>query len=240
MKKEHFIGFCAAVMLSASGLAAQTAPQTTPQTPSTTPGSQSTMQQDRGKSGEMKTVTVTGCLRGADAADRSADTTSTSGTQATPGTAGRTGTQAASGQFVLSNAKVTSGNLMAGSTQTPPATGTSGSATAGTMQQGGMMFRLEPANNTVNLSEHINHQVEVTGTLDANAMGKTMSSTAPHGHAGTSSTQATSPGSMPGGTPGATSTAQQADRDQMKSDKAGKQGARLKVTSIRMISATCS
>jgi len=76
----------------------------------------------------------------------------TSGAAGTTGTTGTAGTAASGAQYILSDAK--------------PATG-SASSTAGTsgMAPSASEYQLRAEDASVNLSQHLNHQIEVTGRV---------------------------------------------------------------------------
>jgi hypothetical protein len=94
---------------------------------------------------QAQTVTVTGCLQTASAATQPAEPTQP--TRREPGS---------SEQFVLAQAKVTGG--AAGATGTAGTTGTAGSLASADK------FRLI-GGKPMELKEHLNHRVEITGTL---------------------------------------------------------------------------
>ena len=88
------------------------------------------------------TVTIQGCLKPA------------SGSAST-GAAGATGTTGAAPQFLLTDADIKSGSASG-------AAGTTGAPRTGAMDD---EFVLRPDSATVNLSQHLNHQVEVVGRM---------------------------------------------------------------------------
>jgi hypothetical protein len=191
--RNVWIGGIAALALGwTAGVAAQTTPP-----PSTSSGQ------------AAQTVKITGCLKPADAMGGA---TGTSGSTA-PGTSSTAG---GSDRFMLTNASMGSG--------TSAQTGTSGTAgtTAGT--PAGTASTSRPAasgssytldGNASELRPHLNHQVEITGRLEASAnrSGAAAGTTA----GGTSSTASTG-----------ASTATGAGAAQ-----------NLRVESVRMIAATC-
>lgn len=145
MKRNLFLGTLFSAAL-AVGVSAQT-------------GSQAGQQGSQKQSQQNMQVTVTGCLHSADMAGGGA-----AGTTGT-GTAGTTGQSrsSSSAEFMLTNAKITSGGSgMAGTTGTGT-TGTTG-ATAGSMGK----FKLTGGNQQ-ELREYVNSQVEIHGTLQHQA-----------------------------------------------------------------------
>ena len=88
------------------------------------------------------TVTIQGCLKPA------------SGSAST-GATGTTGTTGAAPQFLLTDADIKSGSASG-------AAGTTGAPRTGAMDD---EFVLRPDSATVNLSQHLNHQVEVVGRM---------------------------------------------------------------------------
>jgi hypothetical protein len=92
------------------------------------------------------------------------------------------------------------------------------------------------------LKPHVGHRVEVTGTLDSSASGSGSGSTAGGSTAGTSSTGSTS-GTTGSGTTGSGTTASGSSGSGMTGSGHGDMqmgGARLRVTSVKMISSDCS
>lgn len=122
-----------------------------------TTGSQQTDPQSQ-QSQQGQQVTVQGCLQSADIAGGTAGTSGT-------GTSGTTGSQqsGSGAQFMLTNAKVTSGGT--GGTGT---SGTSGTGTSGTSGTSSSMsdtkFKLTGGNQQ-ELRQYVNSQVEIRGTL---------------------------------------------------------------------------
>jgi hypothetical protein len=127
---------------------------------------------------------ITGCIQNAPSQAGAAGTAS--------GTAG-TATSSARNEskYVLANAKAASGT-------TGSAVGTTGSTPTATR------YRLEGDDKTI--SPHVNHQVEITGTVENNASSATSGATSSTGESRATAAAA---------------------------------GPMLKVTSLRMISATC-
>jgi hypothetical protein len=171
-------------------LSAQTPTPPTPRAQTPTPSPSTPSRTDD------KTMTLTGCLK---AQDASMDA-------GRPASAPSSGT-AAAGKFVLTTVE---GNSMA--TSKPDAT-TPGSTMPSASNAGGKQYALT-AGAGVNLAAHVNHQVRVTGTLDAAAKADPTkpSSTARPGEA------------SPSG-------------DRMGMDKAW---PTLAVTSVTMISSSCT
>jgi len=142
-----------------------------------------------------KTVTVSGCVQ------RAADTGTTSASAASGATT----------KFELTNAMMGSGAAGTTSSAAGTASGTAGSASEATGTSGragaAKTYRLDASDSQ--LSGHINHKVEITGTLeDASA------SASASGTTGSASETA-----------GASASAKAAPR--------------LKVQSVKMVSATC-
>lgn len=168
------------------------------------------------QSSSDRPITVTGCLQKGDQSSSSATT-------------GTTGSSS-SAQFILANAKMSSGSSSSGSS-TAGTTGTAaGGTTAGGTTAGGATTGSESGRmggrsyildaSPSELQNHVGHQVEVTGTIDRSA----------------SSAYGSNPPSTAGGTTaGGTTTG-----------AAGSTGSRsganqhLKVTSVKMISSTCT
>jgi hypothetical protein len=181
------------------------------------------------------TVTVTGCLKAADAMG-GATGTSGSTTAGTSSTAG-----SSSDRFMLANATMgtassastgTSGTATAGSTaSTTPGTSRTGSASSAA----GSSYTLD--GDASELRRHMNHQVEIKGRLDSSAGMNTASRPGTTG-AGTTATGTTATGttSNPTGTSatGSTATGTTAGRDAHSSA-----AQTLRVESVKMIAATC-
>ena len=140
MKHSLFAAFGAVAVAGTLTLSAQTptpsAPR--PQTPTPSPSTPSRT--------DDKTMTLTGCVKAADAStDAGRPTTSAAGTAAT-------------GKFVLTNIE---GDTMA--TTKPEAT-TPGTTTPSGTSNAGKQYALT-ADAGVNLAAHVNHKVRVTGKL---------------------------------------------------------------------------
>jgi len=222
--KKHILAVCGAVAISGISLGAQQPPpqpQPLPQTPPTnqTPPPQPTPQptdpapqptepssrpadpaarQTSPMSDMARTATtVTGCLKNWDSRTMAPATGSGSGAgSAASAVATKPATPGASAQFVLSNIDRT------------------GAAARG----GASSFLLKTSDSSVSFSQHLNHKVEVTGTL-SDAAGSTPSSAA-------SST-------------GATHTA---DRDASAAGRVSADDMKLptlNVTALKMVSPTC-
>lgn len=214
----HFATGCSAFALAGFVTVGAQTPQTSP----------STMQQN-----SRQEVTAVGCLK-ADSTMGSmgSQTGSTTGSQT-----GAASATSAAGRYKLEDAKITASGSASGSMSGQSATGSSatGSTATGTtgsatemdrdkkdMDKKDMDIALMPATSSVNLSEHLNHQVEVRGSWDmsaASSMGSTGSTTG--------STGATT------GSTGSTGSST------MGSDRAHTAKS-LRVTSVRMVSSTCS
>ena len=91
------------------------------------------------------TVTIQGCLKPA----------SGSASTGAAGATGTTGTTGAAAQFLLTDADIKSGSATG-------AAGTTGAPRTGAMDD---EFVLRPDSASVNLSQHLNHQVEVVGRM---------------------------------------------------------------------------
>ena len=156
------------------------------------------------KSSDALSVTVTGCLKTWDG--------KTAGTAA--------GASAAGTQYVLANVEH---GASADARTTPPS---SDRAASDRGRAGGLVYMLSPGSSGVNLSQHLNHKVQVTGTKMAGHKGATgqgttdMSGTADR--PGASSAPPTAPG-------------------QDRADKATPAASMpaISVTSLTMISSTC-
>jgi hypothetical protein len=198
------------VVLSTSVAFAQN-PAPSPQTPSSqTPSSTTptTTATDQAISTYGSPVTITGCVQ-----------------QATGSSAG-----ASSGGFVLRNASGRGATSNSGaSSSAPSSTSPSSTPSSSTI---GQEFQLMPGSSSVQLADHVGHQVEVTGTFGSpSASPMTPSTTtgttgSPSG-TGTSSTTPGRPGSTQPG--------------QATSPSASNMGTSTSftVTSVRMLSATC-
>jgi hypothetical protein len=135
---------------------------------------------------DRNTITVTGCLKPADAMGGA---TGTSGST-TPGTSSTAGSS--SDRFMLANATMGSATTASTGTAGTTPTGTTTPTTAGTSRTGaapatGSSYMLD--GNASELRGHVNHQVEIKGRLDSSASSTaSRPSTAP----GTTATPATS------------------------------------------------
>jgi len=166
------------------------------------------------------TITVTGCLK---AADAMGSATGTSGST----TAGSSSTASASDRFMLANATMgaattastgTAGTSTAGTASTAPGTPRTGASATGSS------YTLN--GDASELRRHLNHQVEIKGRLDSSA-GMSSTASRPGTAGGTTAAGTTATGTT--ATP-ATSTGQDAHPSAAKT---------LRVESVKMIAATC-
>jgi len=192
--RKNLLTVCGALAVAGAALAAQT-----PQTPSTS----SAPARPAAGAG---TVTVTGCLATWD--DKSA--TSSPGATAS--------SQAASGgtKYVLKN--VQDGSSASSSTSASPSSSAS-SASAGS-RAGTYLLK---ADSSVNLSAHLNHKVQVTGSVDQSAHSSTSGASSQPARPGTTASPSDRPSTASG------------SGDMGSSMKP----ATLSVSSVTMISATC-
>ncbi len=215
--KKHILAVCSAVAISGISLGAQQLPpqpQPLPQTPPTnqTPPPEPTQRptepaarptepaarQTSPVSDMARTATtVTGCLKTWDSRTMAPATGSGSGAgSAASAVATKPATPGASAQFVLSNID------------------RSGAAA----RSGASSFLLKTSDANVSFSQHLNHKVEVTGTLSDAAIG-------------TPSPSASSTGATP-----------RADRDASASGRVSADDMKLptlNVTALKMVSPTC-
>jgi hypothetical protein len=163
------------------------------------------------KSTDATTVNVTGCLK-------TWDGNSTGGAAAGSQAAG---SQAAGAQFVLTNVE----HGASGDARSTPPSADKAASERG--RAGGQIYILSAGNSGVNLSQHLNHKVTVTGTKMA-------------GHKGTSGS-GTSDMSATADRPGASSAPATAP-GQDRADKATPAASMpaLSVTSLTMVSSSCS
>lgn len=181
--RRFWSGVVTATFLATVGLAAQDAPSPAG-AGSSAQGSQGSQSSSSSQASSQQKITVSGCIQNAPAASA----TATTGGGAAAGGATAGATASAGGQnFVLANAKMGTG--AAGSSA---AVGTSGTAAT----------RYELEGDAKAISPHLNHQVEITGTLQS------------------SSASATGQANAAAGSRAAT--------------------PKLKVDSVKMVSATCS
>jgi hypothetical protein len=213
--KKHILAVCSAVAISGVSLGAQQTPpqpQPLPQTPPTeqTPPAQpaprtpeptsaptpATRQSAPMADMARTATTVTGCLKTWDSRTMAPATGSGSGAgSAASAVATKPATPGASAQYVLSNIE------------------RSGAAA----RSGASSFLLKTSDSSVSFSQHLNHKVEVTGTLSDAASGTPSSSTPPP-------------------SPSA------ADRDASASGRVSADDMKLptlNVTALKMISPTC-
>lgn len=232
--KTHILAVCSAVAISGISLGAQQPPpqpQPLPQTPPTeqTPPAQPSprtqepttaprpqdptttppaTRQSAPMSDMARTATtVTGCLKSWDSRTMAPATGSGTGAgSAASAVASKPATPGASAQFVLSNVE------------------RSGAAARG----GASSFLLKTSDSSVSFSQHLNHKVEVTGTLSDAASGASSSST-------------TSPTASSSSTPSSANTAGN-DRDASASGRVSADDMKLptlNVTALKMVSPTC-
>lgn len=217
--KKSILAMCSAVAISGAGLAAQQPTPTTPptqQTPPTqpaqrppdpsTPTTQSpqspTPSSPTARGGQdmaRSAVTVTGCLKTWDSRTMAPATGAGSGAgSAASATSSTPAAPGASAQYVLSNVE--------------GATGASRAA--------GSSFLLKTSDSSVSFSQHLNHKVQVTGTLSDS--GRSTS-----GSTDRAADRADKPS---------------ADRDASASGRVGSDDMNLptlNVTALKMVSPTC-
>jgi hypothetical protein len=242
---RHIFAACGAIAIAGLTLSAQT-PQSSPTQP---PGA-------RTPDANGRTTTMTGCLKPWDGTmgAGSVGSTSTPGSgSAGAGSTGAGSTGAGSGsamgagaQFVLTDISEGGNNSAMG--RTPGAgSGAPGSGTTTTptpnpsMGHGSIVVKADDA--SINLKQHVNQKVEVTGTLASDmgmdhsrpdSMRGTESGSTPGTPGSTPGTPGSTPGT-PGSTPGSTgspSTMGKPSADQMKMPT-------FTVTALKMVSATC-
>lgn len=212
--KHAIIAACGAVTVAGTiALSAQTPP--TPARPQTPQPSQSTPSRT-----DDRTTTLTGCLKAWDAT-----MSGPSAGAVTPGATAGSTPAAPGGKFVLTNVRPDSGGTAASGSATTSAPTTMPSAGNGDTKQ-----YVLTADSGVNLAAHNNHQVRVTGKVEAMADHSAMDNAKPGATA--------RPGEMtPGSSAGATTdqTRTSTDRNNM-----GKAWPTMTVSSVTMISATCT
>ena len=179
---------CAALAIAGLTPSAQTPPPR-PSQPQTPP--------PPAASSDQKPLTVTGCLKPWSAS------TMGGGTPATPEAGAPTVATGADAQYVLTD--VDDGSRKPGSTEAPSSTPHA-------------MYLVKAKDASVNLSQHVNHKVQVTGTVSSDSSLKMPSTASP------------TPSPKPADPP-------PPSRDT--SSAAGKP-ATLTVSAITMVSATCS
>jgi hypothetical protein len=204
--KKHIVALCSAVAISGVTLGAQQTPPQPQPLPQTPPTEQTPPAQPAPRTPEPATraaspvadmartaTTVTGCLKTWDSRAMAPATGSGSGAgSAASAIATKPATPGASAQFVLSNIE------------------RSGAAARG----GASSFLLKTSDSNVAFSQHVNHKVEVTGTL---------------------SDAASTPSSAAASTPSA-------DRDASASGRVSADDMKLptlNVTALKMVSPTC-
>lgn len=225
MRNAIFATCSAVAMTGAISLSAQTTPNpSTPSTPQASTGNQ--------------TVTVTGCLKPWTGTSMGAGST-------TPGSTAGSTTGATPAMFLLTNADDASsgatGTMGSGTTgsgtpgSTTPGAGTTGATTPGARTGGGdgdKQYTLT-ASTSVNLAEHLNKQVRVTGTLSKAAPSSAMGSGSTTGTTGsTGSTGSTT--TRPGETPRPGETAERGHAGMTP------HSGTIAVSSVTMVSATCT
>jgi hypothetical protein len=140
---------CAGLAIAGLALSAQT-PTPHPSQPPTPPPAAASIDQ--------KPMTVTGCLKPWSAS------TMGGGTPATPEAGAPTVATGADAQYVLTD--VDDGSRKPGSTETPPSTAHA-------------MYLVKAKDASVNLSQHVNHKVQVTGTVSSDSSLKMPSTASP-------------------------------------------------------------
>jgi hypothetical protein len=205
---KHIVAACGIAALSSLTLAAQQGTQ-----PSTASSS----------SDSGRTVTVTGCLQ---SWDGSSSTVGRSGTTpARPDSSATSTSSAAGGQFILTNVQ------QGGSTDS--SSPSSSAATSGASSSAaGKTYVLSAGSSGVNLSEHLNHKVQITGTTMAGKSGSTGSGTTDQSGTADRPGSSTSPESS--SAPGSSSASGRGTATPASSMPT------LSVTSIKMVSANCS
>ena len=159
--KKHILAACSIAVISGAGLAAQQPQPITPPTqqtppsqpaqrppdPSPSPTSQPPATRPASPASDMArtATTVTGCLKTWDS--RTMAPATGSGTGAGSAASAVSATPGGSAQFVLSNVE------------------RSGAST----RSGASSFLLKTSDSGVSFSQHVNHKVEVTGTLSDSA-----------------------------------------------------------------------
>lgn len=211
--------YAAVGVIALSGFAARAQTPATPQSPSTM---QNTQQ-----------VTVTGCVQSWSGSGSSSSAPSAT----TPAPTGQP--SMADVRYRLTDVeKKDSASMGRPGSATPGTAGTTGTtAPAGSMSrgEGGMghdEYLLRADTSSVNLAEHLNHKVEVTGRVAAAMSHSTMGATGTTGTAGTPGT----PGTM--GTPGTTGTTA-ATTGTTGSSAMGSNSPVLTVSSIKTIASSC-
>ena len=204
---------------------------------------------------KSRTVTVTGCLQ---ANDQAAGTSGAASSGS--GTTGAASSASGQGTFLLTNARLTTGGSGAATTGTSGASGASGAAgasgtsgTSGSPASGASSGATTYTVEGRDLAQHVGHQVQLTGTTMDSASGghgSGMSSgTGTTSGTGTGTTSGTGTGTTSGTGTGTTSgtgtTGSSGSGSTMSSGSGATSGAgmnnpRLKVTAVKMISATCS
>ena len=143
--KKHILAACSIAVISGAGLAAQQPQPITPPTQQTPP-SQPPSTRPASPAADMArtATTVTGCLKTWDSRTMAPATGAGSGAgSAASATSSTPASPGASAQYVLSNVE--------------GATGASRAA--------GSSFLLKTSDSSVSFSQHLNHKMQVTGTL---------------------------------------------------------------------------
>jgi hypothetical protein len=201
---KHIVAACGIAALSSLTLAAQQSTQ-----PSTAPSS----------SDSGRTVTVTGCLQswdGSSTVGRSSTTPSRPDSSAS-GASSATG----AAQYILTN-------VQHGGSKDSSASSASSSAAGAA----GHTFILAAGSSGVNLSQHVNHKVEITGTTVSGKAGTTGQGTTDMAGTADRPGSSTSPGSS--ASPGAASASARGTATPASAMPT------LNVTSLKMVSANCS
>jgi hypothetical protein len=183
---------------------AQTPSSQTP--PSTAPTTTAT---DQATSTYGSPVTITGCVQ-----------------QATGSSAG-----SGSGGFVLRNASGRGATSNSGASSSAPSS-TSPSAASSSSSTMGQEFQLMPGSSSVQLADHVGHQVEVTGTFGSPLASSTTPSTT------TGTTGSPSGTDTSSSAPGRPSSTQPGQATSPSASNIGTSTS-FTVTSVRMLSATC-
>ena len=218
--KKNIVAACGIAALSSLTLAAQQSSQ-----PSTRAG------QSGSESGQ--TVTVTGCLQSWDGSS----TVGRSGTTPSRPESSASSSSSAGGQFILTNVQQggssdSSSASSTSSTSSPSTTASPGSSASSSSRGAGQTFILSAGSSGVNLSQHVNHKVTITGTTMSGRSGSSGSGTTDQSGTADRPGSSTSPGSS--ASPGSSSASDRGTATPASSMPT------LNVTSIKMVSANCS
>lgn len=220
MRHAIFAACGAFTLAGTMTLVAQTPPQA-PRPSSPTPTPTRTDTDDR-------TITVTGCLKAWDSTMTGPATGA-----ATPGAANGSGSAAMAGKFVLTNVQGNAARMPGDTAAKPDSTTATGAAHTGDAKSDDTKQYVLTADSGVNLKAHVNHQVRVTGKTtamaDHSAMGATRQDEA------TRQGEATRPGETT-----EPRTTQDHGRTTTDRDHMGKAWPTITVSSVTMISATCT